>query len=194
MAPFGEDTGRPLFSEKAKHFLKHISISFNSRPKNSEVLGHVSWEEMELDRAFNTMSQWDRQYYVHGWAMGRLSTTWQFKSWDLSLCLSVRKLEYLEIDLTNAYCLYACCRPHRACFVERLVHTKQPARLTFLGMKNGEEEKMMVRIKTYLDIQDDVGSGLSQDQIRSRHNITFNPDQDIWAEWKEPHGDEKREN
>jgi hypothetical protein len=52
----------------------------------------------------------------------------------------------------------------------------------------------MAEIKSCLDAEHTVGSRLSQDQIRSRYNITFDPDQDVWAKWKEPHGDEKREN
>jgi hypothetical protein len=64
-------------------------------------------------------------------------------------------------------------------------------------MMDGEEESMMVALKEYYGEMEDtehaVDFDLNRDQIRSRHNITFNPEQDTWTTWKEPHGDEQRE-
>jgi hypothetical protein len=182
------NTGRPLFSENAAYFLKNISISFNTRQRDSKPLGRVAWEVMgqaSRGRGFNTMSQPERLEFVHQWAMTRLRISWVNKTYGLAEFPSVKVLEYLEIDLTNAYCPISCCRPHGLCFARSLVYKKRPAKLTFLGMMDGEEEKMMVALTEH--------SRLSQDQIRSKYNITFNPDQDVWAKWKESHGDKKME-
>jgi hypothetical protein len=179
---------RPLFSKNAARFLKNVSISFNTRQRDSNPLGRVAWEVMgqaSRGRGFNTMSQPDRLEFVHQWAMTRLRISWVNKTYGLAEFSSVKVLEYLEVDLTNAYCPISCCRPHGLCFARSLVYKRQPAKLTFLGMMHGEEENMMVALTEH--------SRLSQDQIRRKHNILFNPNQDIWAKWKEPPGDEKRE-
>jgi hypothetical protein len=174
------NTGRPLFSKNAKRFLKNIRISFNSRPRNSGMVRHVAWEVMgqaSLGRGFITMSQRNRQDLVHGWTTKWLTDSWLGKTWDLIQFLSVEVLEHLEVDLTSAYCPFACCRPHGECLADELVYEKRPARLTFLGMMDGEEKNMLVGIKACLDTEHTVGPRLSQksDQEQTQHRVRPGP-------------------
>jgi hypothetical protein len=90
----------------------------------------------------------------------------------------------LELDFTNAYCPLGCCRI--IVDIAPLLAEMQPANVTLLGLRNeGERQDLLEEVKIYSGPMD-VGEPyrhLAEREIVKMHNMVFDPEEDVWAEW-----------
>ena len=181
--------GRPLLSDAAAKRLKNISITFNPRSAAPTMIDHDAWSRRERlypTQTFDALQAQDRLNRAHTKAMSDLMNSWYDDlDYIVDFFLSPENIRYLEIDLTNAYCPIGCCRllEYYSC---RYIELLRPLYVTFWGIRNEQEERIMLEdIEDHYRSDDEVTKKpLTGQQIKKMYNIKFDPQEDAWAKRK----------
>jgi hypothetical protein len=175
---------RHLFSIAASHLLKHVSISFNPRTPIPSGLGHSCWTDRKQYRpsmSFDAMAPVDRIRFTHDVGIADLTDLWAKTLDNVHTCLD--GLRSLELDLTNAYCPTGCCRLVTDGLI--LSASEVPAKLSFIGIRNEQEEADVMdeldEIHTQLDLYYSPGD---LEELKEIYSIVFNPETSHWEQWK----------
>lgn len=100
---------RLLFSDKAFTTIKHLSIALCPRSDLQTNPDHETWTriEVELPGSFDRLTALERLHLIHD-DIRENNMTERAHIWD---CLEqFTSLESIEIDITEAYCPFGCCR------------------------------------------------------------------------------------
>lgn len=180
---------RKMFSVAAQKNVKNISMSFNPRSPAPRGNGHDGWRVMD---EFDPSMRWDsltpqrRLEYAHEDATQSLTAFWNSDVYWAERFFTPAQIKYLEVDLTNAFCLIGCCRPMDECIGE-LIFVLEPSHVVFRGIRDeDEEDRIMEQIEAYFAAanEDEDKEPLSIEQLETKFNIKFDPEVDVWAEWK----------
>jgi hypothetical protein len=206
--PFVDDpNNRALFSASAGK-IKHISVAFCTRaePSLHPTVTRRTWDYYERNntgaRHIGPFDQTDaatRMVQVHQYALDSLELhrdrIWRAFAQFLSKTS-------IEIDLTNAYCAFGCCRLLDLGWWE--LDSLMAEKYRILGLRNDAEATAFVRnwtkdvgpmasIYRVEGLRDDAEATfyikkwtfeeeqLAKEDIRC---IDINPDTDSWEEWK----------
>jgi hypothetical protein len=159
---------RRLFSVVGFEAIKNVSLSFCSRGIIPLTMAHSDWKNDDfehktaaerLDHAHSEAKRWYR-----GFCDDRLSIIFDLYS----------NLRELELDFTNAFCPFGCCRDFDISF-EHLGRLKlQVVRL--LGLRDGEAQILEERFRVELSPKGEKLEDLVELQYGLGH--------DTWAKWR----------
>ncbi|KAL1648192.1 hypothetical protein SLS61_007064 [Didymella pomorum] len=95
---------RQLFSDRALLKLKHVSLALCIRAWHAPLVpSHGDWEDTDLEEMTATEILETAHDIVHDFASSsRISIAWTYEDLD--------GLQSAEVDFTNAYCPFGCCR------------------------------------------------------------------------------------
>lgn len=131
---------RILFSAAALGRIRNISIAFCNRTDSPLTISHSEWMQQSYigQPTFEDMPPEQRMLYAHYRAK-----LYQISLWMAQVEALMRfeaQLDLLELDLTNVYCPFGCCRDFPVDF--RILVQLKPKLLRFLGMRPGEVEQV----------------------------------------------------
>lgn len=170
MPPFAQSSKRrssryrPLFSDRALAKVKHVSISLCIRARDAPlVASHSDWD----DTAFEEMTPAERleraHITAHQYAVSsRRSVCWSFE--DLT------DLQSAEIDFTNAYCPFGCCR---FLHLGWKIIVDSTRKIRIIGLKSVKEKNEIM--KAYQEAFDK-----SPEEVQQQHQI----DVDLEDSWE----------
>jgi hypothetical protein len=195
--PFVEDVpkggvDRHLFSEKARHYLRNISIGYSSLPEAVPCTNMSSdWSgETIRPNGFDSMSSAERLQVAHFEAKLRLLRCWVDMFDTMNLKLSAWP-EYLEVDFTNAYCPVGCCRMALNCCRRYYLPLLEATTVLVRGLRNDDEEAEFLSLMRNIRGNGDVG------EMKKTLELEFDVDEEPWAAWKVAatlqHNDQGRE-
>lgn len=139
---------RYLFSEEGFTHIKNISIAVDQTQVERRGYSHEDWNIESIDDTpFEELSQHDRYNRIHFYDSLDLERTWRD---DLGfLVFFINKMDYLEIDFTNAFCPTGCCRLF-GCPIAFLFGTIRTWQFHVIGLRNeGEEEEFLSEIEDF---------------------------------------------
>jgi len=101
-----------------------------------------------------------------------------------------RRLNYPEIDVTNAYCPIGCCR--MTDFISHLLASTCPKHVVIRGVRDQEEQKAIVEhVRDWYQNwhNDSVTAetpyrGMTSEQIWEMHDLLFGPELDTWEKFR----------
>jgi hypothetical protein len=210
--PFVDDpNNRALFTTAASSKMKHISVAFCTRaePSLHPTVTRRTWDYYERNntgaRHIGPFDQTDaatRMVQVHQYALDSLMLHRHHMWAGLAQFLCGDNLTSIEIDLTNAYCAFGCCRLLDLGWweLDRLMAEKYRV----LGLRNNAEATAFVRnwtrdvgpmasIYRVEGLRDDAEATLyikkwtfKEEQLAKEdiRCIDINPDTDPWEQWK----------
>ena len=108
----------------------------------------------------------------HKTANDTIRNEWAAIGDSLGECLS--SVQELELDFTNAFCPFGCCRDFD--MLPEYLRTLQPKVVRVLGLMTGEEEKVK---KLILDVMTPPGWAAPEG-----FKVDINPEKDPWAKWR----------
>jgi hypothetical protein len=134
--------------------------------------GGIGLATPELEK-YDNMTPQERASYAHERALSWIYDHW----WNVNhtVMKTNLKLEYLEIDLSNAYCPHGCCRDLGLIPFDFLKHF-EVKQLRFLGLRRGEEAVMRAVVRVAFGCED-------EDELAKLCEVTCNPEGDPWAKW-----------
>jgi hypothetical protein len=176
---------RPLFSSKWSNHVKNVSVAFNPRQLTLMTMNRQSWAGIEGAGSLTTydmMHDLERREFAHAMATEQVRVLQRILARDLLSALPY-ELDYIEIDLSNSYCVVGCCR----IFVGGVATlAKVSSKCTVvLGVRNDDErEDIMGGVgASNRDILNDEPS-MTQSQLKEAYDIAFEPLEDVWEKWK----------
>jgi hypothetical protein len=166
--------GRPLFSHRGFQLIRNISISFCSRSHFPLTLTGRDWiarKEMGLP-AFEALSFAQRQDIAHHKAKICMEASGGVTDQALGELRS--SFRQLEMDFSNAFCPFGCCRFFTMgfTFLDRI----KPHTIRLLGLGDGEGERIKDAIAQQLSV--------TKVELEARYVFELNPTDDPWAKWK----------
>lgn len=198
-----------FFSVNAAHHLQNISIAFNPRrPAMDGLLDRRHWDyEKNGHRAWARLTPQERRDYAHYRAVSQHQSDWKETIFWFADFFEPRgrkwTLNYLEIDITNAYCPLGCCRMIDQ--IPQLLVSTSPTHVVIRGALDEEEQdKILENVVEYCSEEDMVeydseeengpyrrerikqycsNKPTSTEQVKSKHSLQFDPDEDIWEKW-----------
>ena len=185
---------RWLFSASASRLIQNISIGFSVRcAAGLYTYNHESWEHRG---DFDSLSPTDRLDRMHEEANLEMEDDLDFYLDMVSGYFrgggrhELKRLDYLEFDLMNAYCSMGCCRLIGRHWSPAM--RLAPYKTSFLGVRNAEEEgTIMYFIQDQLEdgeeyLNDRFEGKLSEDKEETKKlfGIVFNPEKTSWEQWK----------
>jgi len=181
---------RWLFSASGPQLIRNISVCFSPRSDSFHPPGHLFWDAFNN---FDVMTPAARHQAAHDAAEEFLREDFQELLSDLTLVLcspTPKRLDYLESDLTNAYCPTGCCRMVTECW--RQLMSLGPRATVFLGVRDAVEEADImdwvwdwVYYENHVMHDDFEGKlEVDKDGMREVFGIVFNPNRTHWEQWK----------
>ncbi|KAI4610425.1 hypothetical protein J4E80_008189 [Alternaria sp. BMP 0032] len=193
---------RWLFSDAASRLVKNISVAISRRSDETlcpYAYDHSLWEE---DGEFDSMVSTARLNWVHDCTTDNMANDLNDYIDDLSKFfrngekLPLIRLNYLEFDVTNAYCPIGCCR--MAWLSWGPLMKLWPEKTSFLGVSNAEEKVDIM--DSVLDFFYDVPpqefpkeklrakfgavEEVDEEEMRKVLGVVFNPKKAYWEQWK----------
>ena len=193
---------RWLFSASASRLIKNISIAVSRRSDEGScpyAYNHSVWEEEgDFDSyAFNA-----RLDYVHDEATSSMTNDLDCYLDDLSDYfrngeeLPLIRLNYLEFDVTNAYCPIGCCRMVGPFW--GLLMILSPEKTSFLGVRDAEEEGTIMdsvleffydvpqelpeKLRGKFQADEEVDEEVDEEEMRKVLGVVFNPKKAHWEQ------------
>jgi len=176
---------RWLFSASAPRLIKSISIGFSGRSiKGFPALDYSTWKT-EAD--FDSLAPAARLQIAHERAKNFLDGDLDGYIEDLYRFFkfgggpTLKRMNYLEFDLTNAFCPTGCCRMMEQGWSQ--IMFLGPRKTGFLGVRNTQEVDIIMAevykslYGSYSDLHDDYEGKLNVDMdgIEKVFGIVFNP-------------------
>jgi len=185
---------RWLFSASAPRLIKSISIGFSGRSfEGFPALDHSSWKT-EAD--FDSLAPAARLQIAHERAKNYLDGHLDGYIEDL-FCFfkfgggpALKRMNYIEFDLSNAFCPTGCCRMAEQGWSQ--IMYLGPRKTSFLGVRNAQEADI-IRAEVYHSLygsysalHEDYEGKLAVDMegIEEVFGIVFNPEKTHWEQWK----------
>ncbi|KAI4622632.1 uncharacterized protein J4E87_006199 [Alternaria ethzedia] len=185
---------RWLFSASAPRLIKSISMGFSWRSiKGFPVLDRSTWKK-EAD--FDSLAPAARLQIAHERALSYLNGDLDGYIEDLYRFFKYgggpefKRMNYLEFDLTNAFCPTGCCRMAEQNWAQMMF--LGPRKTGFLGVRN-EQEADIIMVEVYDTVHGNYGAlhedyegklEVDVDGIEKLFGIVFNPDKTHWEQWK----------
>ncbi|KAI4640436.1 hypothetical protein J4E93_008642 [Alternaria ventricosa] len=191
---------RWLFSAAASRLIKNISVAISTRSDESSspyAYNHSLWED---DGEFDSMVSTARLNYVHDWATENMADDLDDYIDDLSKFfrngekLPLIRLNYLEFDVTNAYCPIGCCR--MVCPFWGLLMRLGPDKTSFLGVRNAVEKSLIMEsvLEYFYDVSEvlpeklrakyEADEEVDEKEMRKALGVVCNPKKSHWEQWK----------
>jgi hypothetical protein len=185
---------RWLFSAAAPRLIKSLSLGFGRRSDHDlYACGHSFWK-MEGD--FDSLTFNDRLLRTHDETSSQLLVDHTSYIEDLFAYFNngaepeTSCLDYLEIDLTNAYCPTGCCRLADPIWSSVVLLGRN--KTSFLGVRNAQEkDDIMVHVLAFLNSWGEDMHGYSSGKssvdkgtVEKALGIVFNPRKTFWDQWK----------
>jgi hypothetical protein len=176
---------RPLFSARARQLVQNVSVAYTSlQPPGERPFACVSsdWHgETIFEEEFEDME--DRLDRVHDLAKSKMELYWNKIRSTMFRTLRT-SCRYLEMDFTNAYCPFGCCRMvEAAClyFTSHMWESRMDTP-TLLGLRNKMEEHeamgcIRFMMKNYWKTR--LGA-----KLRAKPRFLDRGDKELWAAYK----------
>jgi len=185
---------RWLFSASAPRLIKSISIGFSGRSREGfPALDHCSWKtEADFDSlapaARLQISHERANNYLNGDLDGYIEDLYCFFKYGGGP--TFKRMNYLEFDLTNAFCPTGCCRMAEQNWPQMMF--LGPRKTGFLGVRNEQEADIIMAgvyhtlYGRYSALHEDYEGKLAVDMegIEEVFGIVFNPEKTPWEQWK----------
>jgi hypothetical protein len=169
---------RHLFSTLGFTYIKSISINIDKSLSQRVSLSFEGWrdhERVSLRRPFTQLTPQQAYEYIHNVELSLVRENWQGTISRLDMFLE--RLEYLEMDFTNAFCATGCCRPIGLA-VGHWLHSFVPKRFDVVGLLSIEEKRQ------FISTARDVGN-ISHSEFRREYGLHFRKEGDTtpWEKW-----------
>jgi len=193
---------RWLFSAAASRLVKNISVAVSKRSGESScqyAYNHSLWKE---DGKFDSLVSSARLNWAHDCATDNMANDLDDYMDDLAKFfrngekLPLIRLNYLEFDVTNAYCPIGCCR--MAWLSWGPLMKLWPEKTSFLGVSNTEEKvDIMDSVQDFfydvppqevpekkLRAKFGADGEVDEEEMRRVLGVVFNPKKAYWEQWK----------
>jgi len=185
---------RWLFSASAPHLIKSVSIGFSGRSwQGVSALDH---SDMRHRSNFDSLAPAARLEFAHqttksspnGELDGYIEDLFSYFKHGGGPIL--KRLDYIEFDLTNAFCPTGCCRMAKQEWPQFML--LGPKKTGFLGVKDTQEANVILT-KVYdrlwgweKDMHEDFEGKLSgsKRKMKEAFGMVFNPKKTHWEQWK----------
>jgi hypothetical protein len=136
---------RVLFSKKALTCVKSFSMAFCFRSAMPLTVSHFDWHRMTeiVLRTFDNVGPVHRMHLAHKVAKARQRNVWLRQIEAVKRFTS--PLDLLEVDFTNAYCPFGCCREYDDVLFLFLADLK-PKVLRLLGLRVGDMAEVRQKV------------------------------------------------
>ncbi|KAI4610636.1 hypothetical protein J4E83_008250 [Alternaria metachromatica] len=183
---------RWLFSASAPRLIKSVSIGFSGR--SWQDLGDQS--DMRLCSNFDSLAPAARLEFAHQTAKNSLNGELDGYIEDLHSYFKngggpiLKRLDYIEFDLTNAFCPTGCCRMAKQEWPQFML--LGPKKTGFLGVIDKQEANIILT-KVYnrlwgweKDMHENFEGKLSgsKRKMTEAFGMVFNPKKTHWEQWK----------
>lgn len=129
---------RYLFSIAGLSLIKNVSLAVDQEQLTYYSMNSRDWEyERKHNTAFDHLSHRERLNLIHDGARDWSRQEW-YQLLVETLGLFESPLQYLEVDFTNAFCTYGCCRPLARAIHSWIVDTA-PKSLEVIGYREDEK-------------------------------------------------------
>ncbi|KAF2114707.1 hypothetical protein BDV96DRAFT_83551 [Lophiotrema nucula] len=136
--PFNTSPNRSLFSPAGFHLVKNISIALDQRmSKVKNPLNHLRWKFKENRKGFlfHRLSADERLKFAHDWVLDDVFEDWLDTLHQLK---QFERVDYIEVDFTNAFCPLGDCRPILS-VIDGWMFNLAPEVVDVIGLQPGEE-------------------------------------------------------
>jgi hypothetical protein len=132
--PFSGGPDRALFSKAGLNFVKNISISIDKADPVLQCVG-AYWNEYY---EFDELDRDARASIVHDAVMGKVDDEQEYLNTAMHFFNDQERLNYVEIDYSNAYCPLGYCRVVSE-WTNEWIQKLRPKALDIIGLRPGEE-------------------------------------------------------